>query len=264
MTRLSVNVNKIAMLRNSRNLGIPSVTRAADICVRAGAAGITVHPRPDQRHIRPTDVDDLAAMLKTVEFNIEGNPFSGPEGTYPGFVQIIRKARPAQATLVPDDPGQLTSDHGWDLSDANQRRLRPLIAEMKSLGVRVSLFMDAGADMRPAAALGADRVELYTEPYASAFAAGRKDAALRQFAAGAAAAQAAGLGVNAGHDLSLANLGAFVAAVPNVLEVSIGHALIAEALEMGLEATVRAYLAILRKTDGQGGSQINTDKQQIQ
>lgn len=245
MTRLSVNVNKIAMLRNSRNIGIPSVTRAAGICVQAGAAGITVHPRPDQRHIRPGDVDELAAMLTTVEFNIEGNPFSGPEGSYPGFMQIIRKARPTQATLVPDDPGQLTSDHGWDLGDANRRRLSPLIAEMKALGVRVSLFMDAGANMRAAAALGADRVELYTEPYASAFAAGEAGEALRAFAASAAAAQDAGLGVNAGHDLSLANLGAFVAAVPDVLEVSIGHALIAEALEMGLAATVKAYLKIL-------------------
>ncbi len=247
MTKLSVNVNKIAVLRNSRNIGIPSVTQAAEICIAAGAEGITVHPRPDQRHIRPGDVDDLVAMLPAaIEFNIEGNPFAGPEGTYPGFMEIVRKARAAQATLVPDDPGQLTSDHGWVLNETNRRRLAPLVDDLKSQGVRVSLFMDAGADMRPAAALGADRVELYTEPYARAFAGGRKDESLRQFATSARAAHDAGLGVNAGHDLSLQNLAAFVAAVPNVLEVSIGHALISEALEMGLHATVKAYVAILK------------------
>ena len=245
MTKLSVNVNKIALLRNSRNLGIPSVTRCARICVEAGAAGITVHPRPDQRHIRPGDVTDLAKML-TVEFNIEGNPFAGPEGTYPGFMEIVRAARPTQATLVPDDPGQLTSDHGWDLTQAARTRLAPLVREMKSLGIRVSLFMDAEPPrMRGAADLGADRIELYTEPYARAFKEGRAKESIRPFADAAKAAGDLGLGVNAGHDLSLENLGTFVKGVPGVLEVSIGHALIAEALEMGLEKTVGAYVEIL-------------------
>ena len=245
MTTLSVNVNKIALLRNSRNIGIPSVTRCADICVQAGAHGITVHPRPDQRHIRPDDVTDLARLL-TVEFNIEGNPFAGPEGAYPGFMEIVRRARPAQATLVPDDPGQFTSDHGWDLTDAACRRLRPLVENLRAQGIRVSLFMDADpARMRGAADLGADRVELYTEPYARAFEAGRREETSRRYAQAAKAAQDAGLGVNAGHDLNLDNLGPFLAAVPGVLEVSIGHALIAEALETGLARTVQAYLKIL-------------------
>ena len=245
MTKLSVNVNKIALLRNSRNLDLPSVTRCARICVEAGAEGITVHPRPDQRHIRPTDVTELARML-TVEFNIEGNPFAGPLGTYPGFMEIVRAARPAQATLVPDNPEQLTSDHGWDLTPEAQGRLRPLIDDLKSHGVRVSLFMDAdAARMRVAAELGADRIELYTEPYARAHAQGRQKESLRRFAEAAKAAQDLGLGVNAGHDLSLRNLRAFVEGVPDVLEVSIGHALIAEALEMGLTKTVKAYITIL-------------------
>jgi pyridoxine 5-phosphate synthase len=221
------------------------VTRCARLCVEAGAEGITVHPRPDQRHIRPLDVTELAGML-AVEFNIEGNPFAGAEGTYPGFMEIVRAARPVQATLVPDDPGQLTSDHGWDLTEANRRRLKPLIDDLKRQGVRVSLFMDAEAKrMRGAAELGADRVELYTEPYARAFAAGRQKESLPLFAGAAKAAQDLGLGVNAGHDLSLANLRAFVEDVPAVLEVSIGHALIAEALEIGLAETVRAYVKIL-------------------
>jgi pyridoxine 5-phosphate synthase len=245
MTKLSVNLNKIALLRNSRHLGIPSVTRAAQVCLDSGAAGITVHPRPDQRHIRPGDVDDLVAMLAGVEFNIEGNPFAGPEGTYPGFMEIVRKARPVQATLVPDDPGQLTSDHGWDLTETNTRRLRPLIDELKSIGVRVSLFMDAEpARMAGAADVGADRIELYTEPYARHFKTGRREESLRQYADAAKAAQDLRMDVNAGHDLSLENLADFLAAVPNVLEVSIGHALVCEALEMGLSETVRRYVGI--------------------
>jgi len=244
MTLLSVNVNKIALLRNSRNIGIPSVTRAAEICVEAGAAGITVHPRPDQRHIRPADVFELAEML-SVEFNIEGNPFAGPEGTYPGFMAIVRRVKPAQCTLVPDTPGQLTSDHGWDLSTGAER-LAPIVDELKSLAIRISLFMDPDpAQIKRAAECGVDRVELYTEPYARAFEKGSPEASLRKYAGAAKAAQDAGLGVNAGHDLNLKNLGSFCSAVPNVLEVSIGHALISEALEMGLSETVKAYLRIL-------------------
>jgi pyridoxine 5-phosphate synthase len=243
MTKLSVNVNKIALLRNSRNLGIPSVTGAAQTCVRAGAAGITVHPRPDQRHIRPSDVFELAEML-TVEFNIEGNPFAGPEGDYPGFMEIVRRARPAQCTLVPDEANQLTSDHGWDLK-AGFNRLLPVTAELRSLGIRASLFMDADpAQIALAGKAGADRVELYTEPYARAFDTGRAEESLRTYAQAARAARDIGLGVNAGHDLNLANLGAFCT-IGGILEVSIGHALICEALDMGLTETVRAYLNIL-------------------
>jgi pyridoxine 5-phosphate synthase len=246
MTVLSVNVNKIALLRNSRDIGIPSVTRAAQICIDAGAGGITVHPRPDQRHIRPADVYELAEML-TVEFNIEGNPYAGPTGDYPGFMEIVRRVKPAQCTLVPDDPNQLTSDHGWNLS-GEAGRLVPLIDELRDLGVRVSLFMNADCEQIPRAAeCHADRVELYTEPYARAFEAGRRDQAIERYAKAAKAARDAGLGVNAGHDLNLENLGAFCS-IPAILEVSIGHALVCEAIEMGLSNTVKAYREVLSKT----------------
>ncbi|KTF37361.1 pyridoxine 5'-phosphate synthase [Xanthomonas translucens] len=246
MTRLSVNVNKIAVLRNSRGGELPSVLEAARACVDAGAHGITVHPRPDRRHIHAEDVLALAELTgaRGVEFNIEGNPFAPPRTGYPGLIALCAQARPAQATLVPDGDGQLTSDHGFDFG-RDSERLRPLIAELKALGCRVSLFVDAGnPDLARAADVGADRVELYTGPYAAAF--DRGDAAAAAvFAAAARRAQAAGLGVNAGHDLAQANLGAFLAAVPQVLEVSIGHALIGEALYAGLDATVKAYLGIL-------------------
>jgi pyridoxine 5-phosphate synthase len=243
MTKLSVNLNKIALLRNTRPLGIPSVTGAAVTALGAGAHGITVHPRPDGRHIRPHDVDDLAALLKShpeAEFNIEGNPFENA-------LDMVRAARPHQFTLVPDDPGAFTSDHGWNLArDAG--RLRPLIAEIKALGVRVSLFMDAEADaMAAAARVGADRVELYTEPYAKAFGTADEARVLATYAAAARAALDAGLGVNAGHDLNQHNLPAFLSAVPGVLEVSIGHALIADALDDGLAQTVRNYLAAVAR-----------------
>jgi pyridoxine 5-phosphate synthase len=247
MTRLSVNVNKIALLRNARDIGIPSVAEAAHVIVDAGAHGVTVHPRPDQRHIRPSDCTGLVELLAPlgVEFNVEGNPFAGPDGTYPGYVAIVESVRPAQATLVPDAPGQTTSDHGWDL-DRDGERVAPLVARLKQAGCRVSLFMDADPGrIAGAAAVGADRVELYTEPYARAAERGEADAALPQYVASAEAAAAAGLGVNAGHDLNLDNLAAFLRAVPGVLEVSIGHALIADALKMGLAAAVRRYLECL-------------------
>ncbi len=245
MTCLSVNVNKIALLRNSRDIGIPSVTGAAHICIQAGAKGITVHPRPDQRHIRPGDVYSLAEML-TVELNIEGNPFAEPEGGYPGFMELVQRVKPAQCTLVPDDPNQLTSDHGWDLAKDGEK-VRPKIDQLKALGIRVSMFMDpAPEQMELAAKVGADRVELYTEPYARAFEADQADLAVEQYAAAATAAQQLGMGVNAGHDLNLENLATFVSGVPNVLEVSIGHALICEALGMGLSDTVEAYVNILK------------------
>ncbi|HET6435904.1 MAG TPA: pyridoxine 5'-phosphate synthase [Xanthomonadaceae bacterium] len=252
MTVLSVNVNKIAVLRNSRGGRAPDPVQAARACLDAGAHGITVHPRPDARHIRADDVFALAALCREygVEFNLEGNPFAPPRGGYPGFLALCAQARPAQATLVPDADAQLTSDHGFDF-DRDGDRLGPLVAQLKALGCRVSLFVDAEAgpgdvaDLAPAAATGADRVELYTGPFAEAFAAGNADAALAACARTARGAQAAGLGVNAGHDLSQANLAVFLAGVPGVQEVSIGHALVDEALYAGLAATVRGYLRIL-------------------
>ncbi len=246
MTVLSVNVNKIAVLRNSRGGRDPDVVTAARACLDAGAHGITVHPRPDARHIRTDDVFALAELTRGygVEFNLEGNPFAPPRDGYPGFQALCAEARPAQATLVPDGDGQLTSDHGFDFA-RERDALRGQVAALQALGCRVSLFADAGADLSAAAASGADRIELYTGPYAEAFASGTPDAPLTQFAETARAAAAHGMGVNAGHDLSQANLGRFLRDVPGVLEVSIGHALIGEALYAGLDATVKAYLAIL-------------------
>jgi pyridoxine 5-phosphate synthase len=246
MTALSVNVNKIAVMRNSRGGREPSVRTAALVAIEAGCAGITVHPRPDLRHIRPDDVHELARISRDrVEFNIEGNPFAPAHGQYPGLMALVEAARPAQVTLVPDGDSQLTSDHGFDLR-RDSPALRPIIAELKSLGARVSLFMDADAEaLELAAEIGADRIELYTGPFAHAFAAGDPGPALARCAATAAAARALGLGVNAGHDLSQANLATFLRGVANVDEVSIGHALISEALYDGLQETVRAYLRIL-------------------
>ena len=236
-TRLSVNVNKVALLRNTRHIGIPSVVHAATLCLQAGAAGITVHPRPDERHIRAHDVHDLAALMKRwpqAEFNIEGNPFHN-------LMAFVRELRPQQVTFVPDSEGQFTSDHGWDLPREIER-LRPLIAEAHSFGARVSLFMDATPEaMAFAREAGADRVELYTEPYAAAWGTPRQAEMLERFAAAARAALAAGLQLNAGHDLNRDNLGPFLRAVPGVEEVSIGHALIGDALEFGLPQTVRLY-----------------------
>ncbi|MBS0466884.1 MAG: pyridoxine 5'-phosphate synthase [Proteobacteria bacterium] len=236
-TALSVNVNKVALVRNTRHLGIPSVTRAARLCLEAGADGITVHPRPDERHIRAQDVVELAELLREwpeAEFNIEGNPTHN-------LMQFIRQVRPHQATFVPDSVGQFTSDHGWSFPQ-DAERLQPLIAECRQLGVRVSLFMDpAPEQMAAARAVGADRVELYTEPYAAAWATPQRSEQLARYRLAAQAAVTAGLGVNAGHDLNQDNLADFLANVPAVLEVSIGHAFIADALELGYEDTVRAY-----------------------
>ena len=246
MTALSVNVNKIAVLRNSRGGLEPSVSAAALTAIEAGCAGITVHPRPDLRHIRPDDVLELARLTRArVEFNIEGNPFAPAHGQYPGLLALVAAARPEQVTLVPDGDGQLTSDHGFDLR-RDAAALRPIIAELKACGARVSLFMDAGAEpLELAAEIGADRIELYTGPFAEAFAAGDANQALARCAATASAARTLGLGINAGHDLSQANLAAFLRGVPGVEEVSIGHALISEALYDGLRETVRRYLGIL-------------------
>lgn len=236
-TTLSVNVNKVALVRNTRHLGIPSVTRAAQLCLEAGAQGITVHPRPDERHIRAQDVYDLHALLRQwpqAEFNIEGNPLHN-------LMDFIRHVRPHQATFVPDSQTQLTSDHGWSLPH-DAPLLTPVIAECHALGVRVSLFMNPIPEqMATARAIGADRVELYTEPYAAAWGTPQHSAQLARYVATAHAALDAGLGVNAGHDLNRDNLTDFVAAVPGLSEVSIGHALIADALELGYTDTVRAY-----------------------
>jgi pyridoxine 5-phosphate synthase len=250
LTALSVNVNKVALLRNTRALGIPSVLRAAQLCLMAGASGITVHPRPDERHIRRHDVHELAAMVGDWpgrEFNIEGNPFHN-------LMEFVRELKPDQATLVPDSADQSTSDHGWSFP-ADAERLRPIIDECHALGVRVSLFMDPVPQaMAAVAELGADRVEIYTETYARAWPGLHKKEALQAFVETAQAAALCGLGVNAGHDLNQANLACFLAAVPGVLEVSIGHALVADALESGLPATVRAYQRCLRAVAGAGAA----------
>jgi pyridoxine 5-phosphate synthase len=234
MPALSVNLNKVALLRNSRTIGIPSVVDAARTCIAAGADGITVHPRPDGRHIRREDVFALGEVVGAVEYNIEGNPV-------PEFMRLVREIRPTQCTLVPDSPAQLTSDHGWDLK-REAARLAPLVAELRDLGVRVAIFMDPDLEqIALAPQVGADRIELYTEPYAAAFDTARREPVLCGYRAAAARAQELGLGVNAGHDLNLRNLPLFCAAVSGVLECSIGHALIADALWLGLAETVRRY-----------------------
>jgi pyridoxine 5-phosphate synthase len=243
LTALSVNLNKVALLRNTRTLGIPSVTRAATIALEAGAHGITVHPRPDERHIRAHDVHELAALMQgwpQAEYNIEGNPFHN-------LMDFIRAVKPHQATFVPDAMDQATSDHGWRFPQ-DAARLAPLIAECRALDVRVSLFMDPTPDaMAAVRELGADRVELYTETYARAHGGADHAATLAGFTATAQAALREGLGLNAGHDLNRANLTDFLRAVPGVQEVSIGHALIADALELGLAETVRDYLRCIHR-----------------
>ena len=242
-TALSVNVNKVALLRNTRHLGVPDVVRAARLCLEAGANGITVHPRPDERHIRSADVFEIAVMMKDWpdrEFNIEGNPFQN----LMGFVHdLSARGLPLhQCTFVPDSEGQFTSDHGWSFPQ-HAAQLKPLIEEVQSRGARVSLFMDPLPEaMAAAKEVGADRVELYTETYARAWRTPDKNKVLSQFSHTGRAAAAIHLGVNAGHDLNRDNLAEFLRAVPGVLEVSIGHALIADALELGYGATVAAYL----------------------
>jgi len=249
---LSINLNKVALLRNQRDGDCPDLQAAGRTVLAAGADGLTVHPRPDERHVRRADVSLLSALVAAernrrpgVEFNLEGNPFGAD------YMALCRAVRPDQATLVPDAPDARTSDAGWDLR-RDGPRLRPLIAALRTAGCRVSLFMEAdAAAMAAAAALGADRVELYTGPYAAAFAAGSPaNATLARYAEAARAAEAAGLGVNAGHDLNLRNLPAFCAALPGLREVSIGHAFTADALWMGFDAAVRGYLAALGRLEG--------------
>ncbi len=244
-TRLSVNLNKVALMRNSRHLGIPSVTYFAQVCIDAGAQGITIHPRPDERHIRASDVPALAELLKSqphIEFNIEGNPFHN-------LMPYLRDphTRPHQVTFVPDSEGQFTSDHGWSFPQ-DLVRLKPLVQEAKDLGVRVSLFMDPLPDqIRLCRETGADRVELYTEQYARDYGTSKHEETLAAYALSAQAALSVGLGINAGHDLNLGNLAEFLRAVPGVQEVSIGHAITADALEYGFKGAVQRYVEQIAK-----------------
>jgi len=249
-TVLSVNLNKVATVRNTRHLGIPSLTRAATLCLQAGAHGITVHPRPDERHIRGSDVPELARLLQAWpdrEYNIEGNPFHNLMEVVGGLV--AQNLPVHQVTFVPDAQGQFTSDHGWTFPQ-DAARLKPLIDQAHAWGLRVSLFMDAEtAPMAAAKTVGADRVELYTEPYAAAWGTPEIAAQLARFARAAQAALDVGLGVNAGHDLNRDNLTAFLNQVPGVSEVSIGHALIADALELGYDATIKDYLRCIAQAE---------------
>ena len=244
MTKFSINLNKFALIRNSRGHDKPNLVVMARRCIARGADGITVHPRPDQRHTRYDDVPALAELVRAsppVEFNVEGNPV-------PAFVQLVLDACPHQVTLVPDADDQLTSDHGWD-AVANADRLTDLVAQFAAAGIRTSLFMDPDErQIEAVARTGADRIELYTGPYAEAFDTSRFSDTTQSYARAAQFAQHAGLGVNAGHDLSLLNLGAFLRGVPNVLEVSIGHALVCESFDYGLEGTIDRYLAIIAES----------------
>ncbi len=241
---LSVNLNKVALVRNSREDNNPDITHFAKLAIGAGAKGLTAHPRPDQRHIRPDDIPALARVAKYsgVEFNVEGNPFAAARGSYPGLLELVENAVPNQCTLVPDSDKQLTSDHGFHL-DKDFERLGPIVERLKSQGVRVSLFMDPDLDqISKVKTIGADRIELYTGPFAMAFHRSRHaaDAVFETHAQAARHAQSLGLGVNAGHDLNLKNLTVY-RHLPALQEVSIGHALTADALEMGFSPAVSAY-----------------------
>lgn len=247
MTALSINLNKIALIRNSREGNYPNIIDFANTCIDCGVDGITVHPRPDQRHIRPSDVRQLAqlvAPLDEVEFNIEGNPFANACGDYPGLLALVEETLPDQCTLVPDSDSQLTSDHGFDLKTQGQQ-LIPIIQQIKSMGVRVSLFMDPDLEqIKLAAKIGADRIELYTGPYAAAWGTDKLEEIFQQHLKAAELANSLGLGVNAGHDLNLNNLEKF-ASIPNLQEVSIGHAFTVNSLTMGMIPALRAYQAQL-------------------
>ncbi len=248
MTALSINLNKIALIRNSREGDYPNVVEHAQLCIDEGVEGITVHPRPDQRHIRPSDVRQLAelvAPLTEVEFNIEGNPFAPALADYPGFIELVEETQPEQCTLVPDSDDQLTSDHGFDLTSAGEK-LMPIIKRLKDQGMRVSLFMDPDpAQIKLAAEVGADRIELYTGPYAAAWGTDGLETIFEQHRAAAALAASLGMGVNAGHDLNLNNLAKY-ASIAELQEVSIGHAFTVDSLAMGMTNAVRAYKALLR------------------
>ena len=248
MTALSINLNKIALLRNSREGNYPSVVNHAQLCIDQGVEGITVHPRPDQRHIRPSDVRQLAELVRPlsgVEFNIEGNPFAPALNDYPGFIELVEETQPDQCTLVPDVDDQLTSDHGFDLNSSGDQ-LAPIIKRLKDQGMRVSLFMDPDlSQIEMAANIGADRIELYTEAFAHQFSLGNK-AAMTPYTACAQRALQLDLGLNAGHDLSLDNIQFFKENSPGLLEVSIGHALISESLYLGIDNVINMYLNKLK------------------
>ncbi len=244
-TALSVNLNKVALLRNQRDLEIPDVVKNGALCLDAGAHGLTLHPRPDLRHALPRDVRALSDLIHArrrerpgLELNVEGNPL-------PEFVQLVTSVKPDQCTLVPDAPDARTSSEGWDVASEGAR-LKDIVQSLHAMGIRVSLFMEPDlAQIERVPETGADRIELYTEPYASAYGKPQQAEMTAQYVASARRAQALGLGVNAGHDLNLANLGHFCRTVPNVLEVSIGHAITADALELGWTAAVKAYLAAI-------------------
>lgn len=244
MTKLSVNINKVATIRNARGGNTPNVKQFAIDCERFGAQGITVHPRPDERHIRYADVYDIKPII-TTEFNIEGNPKGVSKSKPYGFIDLVKEIRPTQVTLVPDAEGVLTSNAGWDTVH-NQDYLCDVVKEFKTCGIRVSIFIDANPQMiEMAARTGTDRVELYTESYASRYGAGRKEA-IEPFVTAARVARDCGLGLNAGHDLSLENLAFFHQHIPWCDEVSIGHALISDALYLGIEETIHRYLDCLK------------------
>lgn len=237
MTKLSVNINKVATIRNARGGNNPDVQKVAVDCEKFGAQGITVHPRPDERHIRYQDVRDIRPLI-TTELNIEGNPIDK-------YIRLVLEVKPTQVTLVPDADNQITSNHGWD-TVTNKEFLTDVIGQFREAGIRTSIFVDADPKMVEAAQqCGTDRVELYTEPYASGYEANREEA-IKPFIEAAKAAKAAGLGLNAGHDLSLQNLEYFHKNIPWLDEVSIGHALICDALYLGLEETIKRYLVCLK------------------
>ena len=243
MTKLSINLNKIALLRNARGMNFPKVLDFAELCVKYGTHGITVHPRPDQRHATYQDTFELAEFCQgypDVEFNVEGYPTAD-------FLEVVKSAKPDQCTLVPDAPNQITSDHGWNTQSENHF-LRPLLAELREHGIRTSIFLDPEPSLIPSAAeTGADRIELYTEEYARTYHTEDHESVFEQYRKASVMAQEHGLGVNAGHDLNQKNLGKFLT-IPDVLEVSIGHALTVEALLKGFEPTVRSYVSIVEKS----------------
>lgn len=243
MTHLSINLNKIALLRNARGRDFPNVIEYAEKCLRFGAAGVTVHPRPDQRHARYSDARELAEWIKAYpgkELNIEGNPI-------PEFLDVVKECKPTQCTLVPDDPNQVTSDHGWDLISDGEK-LRSIIQDLKANGIRTSVFLDPDkAQVDEAKKIGTDRIELYTESFASAYGSEKEADIFKVFSEAALHAQEIGVEVNAGHDLDLKNLSTFLQ-IPNILEVSIGHALTIEAIDIGFEKTVKSYIEIIEKS----------------
>ena len=249
MTDLSINLNKIGLIRNSREGNYPDILEHAKVCIENGADGITIHPRPDQRHIRPDDVRQLAKLVRSnteIELNVEGNPFAKAEQGYPGFMELVEETKPDQCTLVPDSNDQLTSDHGFDIK-SYAHDLAPIISRLKNLDVRVSLFMDPDIEqIKLAAELGIDRIELYTGPYAAAWGSESLEPIFLCHQRAASLCRSLDIGVNAGHDLNLKNLHRF-ASIENLLEVSIGHAFIVDSISMGMASAVKAYKKLLNQ-----------------